>query len=487
MPDPCAGSLARNVAIRLGPIFLFLMSAGPLRADPAQSLIGTWGVPPDDTNRFVNGSYFSVYREESGALAADANLEPGQWHCGFHHTLSWNQAQQRFEWPDGGGGQQACWIKTAPAGQSLRLTIKCAYQCTDSAHEHALELERISDMHLHAPEGTGSLFCPSHNALRQALCSSAPLQDAVGRARKAAEKLREVGGDEKATEFYGDTKHALLPIIEACADTACLKSRIDAATNDMEASAAERQRTLAAERAASEAARIDLVETEDRNAWVGQRMLSNEKFVSTLSIEKCIASGCVASIDATTNYTFGYSQRRGGCEIDNVETAFTSTNAAFGYAVNTDEEHPEGNTPFANYCRIDLRRSTDGIVLATQGPGCGSRCENVAGEYALLQGTYATLQRPSFDCKAKDLSEYRWDEQLICLDAQLAARDRELETAYVQAKAKAKQAQRRALVKTQQDWIAQREQACERAERTNCLRSAYEARLRQLSVGFQEN
>src|SRR5436309_2154248 len=113
-------------------LWLFpLLFSGSLRADPPQGLIGTWGVPPDDTNQFVNGSYFSLFPDESGALVADAELHPGQWSCSFLHTLSWNDAQQRFEWPDGGGRSETCWIKTVPSGQSLRVTAKCAYQCTD--------------------------------------------------------------------------------------------------------------------------------------------------------------------------------------------------------------------------------------------------------------------------------------------------------------------------------------------------------------------
>lgn len=107
---------------------------------------------------------------------------------------------------------------------------------------------------------------------------------------------------------------------------------------------------------------------------------------------------------------------------------------------------------------------------------------NVAPQNELMEGSYTRPGHASYDCKRDGFEGLGWDEQMICLDEQLAAADRKLDETYRHALAHTRAGQRSALIREQRQWLEQRREECERdADIKACIREAYEKRSGQLA------
>ena len=469
--------------------------------DPTRSLAGTWGLPPDDANPYASGfgSYFFLVPDGSGQTQAQVSLYASGWDCRLDGPVTWNAERARFEWPNrsSGANEKVCWFSAEPLGERLKVAIRCSYQCTDPDNTHEQVLDRIAATRLEPPPGVTEMFCASHDALRQALCHRGPLHESVGQARQAAERLRVLGrgAAETATDsddWSANTKKALLRILAAChasgSEAACLKARVDDETRRMEAKVGETQRALAEERARSRAAETRIERNSDRLAWQGTWYQDNDELFTTLTIEQCAAEGCELSFSAETNYAFGctgdsdsgFQCRTGSCWLENAAFRFNGVSTAYGYVEpHSDDQNEAGAGPFANYCRFDLERGEGRVRLDLTGIGCRSLCTNAPVEP--LRGEYQLTEKPSFEC-GKDPSELAVDERTICLDAELAALDRDLAGAFAKAKAALKGGARDALLVSQRSFLKQR-RGCEAGEgHRQCLMAAYQGRLKEIAA-----
>ena len=484
---------------------LLLLTASPLVAggdDPTLRLAGTWGLPPDDANPYASGfgSYFLLIPDGSGQTQAKVFLYAKGWDCSQDGPVTWNAERARFEWPNASSNpkDKVCWFSAEPLGEQLKVAMRCSYQCTDSDNTHELVLDRIAETRLDPPPGVTAMFCSNHDALRQALCHPGPLQESVGRARQVAEQLRVLGrGDgERATDsddWGAHTKKALLRILAAChesgGDASCLKTRVDAEARQMEARVGETQRALAEEQARSRAAETRIERDADRRAWQGTWYQDNDELFTTLTIENCAAEGCDLSFSAETNSRFGctgepdtasFQCRTGSCWLENAPFRFTSASTAHGYVEPHGEDRNEADAgSFANYCRFELERGADRVRIDLTGIGCRSLCHSAPVEP--LRGEYRLPEKPSFDC-GDDPSELDVDERTICLDAELAALDRDLAQAFAKARSALKGAARDKLLVSQRTFLKQR-RACEAGEgHRACLLDAYRVRLKELGA-----
>ena len=149
---------------------------------------------------------------------------------------------------------------------------------------------------------------------------------------------------------------------------------------------------------------------------------------------------------------------------------------AFAYV-----EIPEGDRnqfgagEFANFCRMDLHLEGDAIDVALHGAGCYDGCTEVPTRP--LAGVYKPAGTPSFTCG--DVLSLGWIEQNVCLDADLAALDRQLAAAYGSARKQASARDAAALTTAQRDWRKQRED-CEAGKYYSCLKEKYQKRITEL-------
>jgi len=495
--------MQRDTPFRLAALAAFVICAGAARADGVpDTLYGSWGLPAADP---MHGSVVSIYDGARGQVQAEITLHGSDWSCSVFRSV-WNPARQRFDsgvdvqydavrqtlsWvadPDNPAGGR-CTLQATPSGDALDVPFTCARSCSGS---HSQRLQRLSKQHLIPPPRNDSseTFCASHDALMQALCTPGDLQQAVDDAHSATEKLQGLADpgdpDARDTRWGWDNAKTLLATVPSCEaestdPAACLRTIVDNATAERERKIAAYQQRLGAERAASDAARRTL-DANAAAAWSGERLLANERFVADLNLSDCDNVGCKAELSASTNYTFGYSQRRGSCIFESMTFAFTAPDRTYVYLEPERPDcYPQDAGPFVNYCRLDLTRRDDGITLALRGPGCRQRCFEVQGDAASLAGDYRAPQNPSFACAADSLPEMRWDEQAVCLDPGLAALDRTLASTYAHAREQLRGARRHAFVNFQQAWIAGRGERCEKVtDRRACLRAAYSERIAAL-------
>lgn len=469
---------------------------------PSSASDGTWGIHDEN---LTHASYLSLYNQGGHTVAEIDIGAPDAW-CDARQLVEdsvsqrWervgipverNEAEDRYEWianmTNDSSQAEVCWLSTKIEDEKLRATIHCPSICPRAK---PIVLDHIANTHLVPPRGFSERICVSHDLLQQQLCQPG-LRSTIERAKTASEKWHGLV-DSKAEEAKIDKRDldwnhetTLLNFIAGCrtkADPiACLSREIGAAADALQTEVDRQEQLLAGERAASEGRQVVLESVSKE--WEGRWFLSNPTFSSALTIDECRDSGCMASLDASTNYTFGEAHRHGYCEIDDVSIAFTSASDAFGYE-SEDHLHEHGffRDPFVNYCRMDLHRTTRGVDVSLRGVGCGWNCRDAAQQYELMEGGYRQVLQPSFECKRSDFEELGWDEQMICLDDELAGLDKKLAAAYRQALSRTSPAMRSAMIKEQQVWIKQRSEHCEReADAKACLRSAYESRLQQLA------
>ena len=84
-------------------VVLALALSPPSRAaaDERDALAGTWGLPPIDGKPGLTGSYFSLYRNEQGAVRARFSLNPSGWSCGADVDVTWNAGRRVSSGPTG--------------------------------------------------------------------------------------------------------------------------------------------------------------------------------------------------------------------------------------------------------------------------------------------------------------------------------------------------------------------------------------------------
>jgi uncharacterized protein YecT (DUF1311 family) len=471
------GPLTATVAM------IFALAPASRAADDQGALAGTWGLPPIDGKPGLTGSYFSLYRNEQGGMRARLSLNPGGWSCGADVDVTWNAGASRFEWPNRSKTEagQACWLAPVRLEDRLDLRVWCPYECTSGETTHTIALERIAGDHLVPPDHVVDTFCSSHDALRQELCRPGDLQQLVAEGNLAARQrgvLAEGNGD---VPFLPETDRELRAILDQCRAAAggraclaqALRTRRDAAAEAV----AARQKALAEERRQSEAAAVTLSSTETQ-AWEGTRHLVNDEMIGALALESCDAKGCTLAVEGETNYTFGYQARRGTCTLRENRMIFTGTDRGFAFVEPGEgERNAEGAGPFANFCRLDLARTQDGIRVALRGVGCVDGCNEA--RFMGLAGLYHSRAQPSFTCPP-ETGGLAWDEENLCLDPELAALDREMASAFAKAKAAAPGAGQAPLVRAQRAWITRRRTDCDADKRRTCLVEAYHKRLQEL-------
>ena len=495
----------RMPCLRFALLAALAIFADGARADEVPSeLFGSWGVPAAAGSR---GSFLGIYANANGQVQADINLDDAHWSCRVYNALwdatvqrwdpgvdvQWDAAAHALTWAadrDKPAGER-CSLRAVPDDGALDVTFTCARECSGA---HAQRLERLSaERLLPPPRSDDERFCASHDPLRQSLCRPGSLQQALERVRSATEQLHGLADandpDANDQRWGWDEMKTLQALLDHCAGTSdpadCVLRTVNDATAERERKIAAYQRRLGAERASSDAAR-NAIDAVDATPWNGRRQIANERFVADLMLENCNSAGCSGELGGATNYTFGYAERRGGCNMQELGFAFTAPDRAYAYvepyAGAAQEHYPQDATPFVNYCRIDLTRLDGGdIALALRGPGCANQCEETQGDFASLAGTYRTLQKPSFACDADRLIELHWDEQALCLEADLAALDRALAAAYAHTRDTLRGARLHAFVQFQQAWIAHRGETCEQAsDRLACLREAYLKRVNGL-------
>ena len=454
------------------------------RAADAQSAVGaTWGLPPIDGQPGVTGSYFFLHRTEKGGVRASVSLNPDGWSCGADVDITWNQDAMRFEWPNRSKTEagKACWLEASPLKDRLDLRIWCPYECTHGEVTHQISLEKIAADHLVPPEHVVDTFCSSHDALRQELCRPGDLQQLVAEGNLAARQrgvLAEGNGD---VPLLPETARELLAILDACraagGDRACLVQALRTRRDTAADAVAARQTALAEERRRSEAAAVTLTAPQTQ-AWEGARHLVNDEMIATLTLESCDAKGCALAVEGTTNYAFGYQERRGTCSLRYNRLTFTGEDRGFSYVDPAEtDRNADGAGPFANFCRIDLVRTADGFRVALRGVGCADGC--FEAHFPGLDGSYHARPQPSFTCPP-ETGNLAWDEENLCLDPELAGLDREMAAAFGKARTAVQGAAQTALVRAQRAWIGKRRTDCDADKRRTCLVEAYRNRLEEL-------
>jgi hypothetical protein len=451
------------------------------------ALSGTWGLPPEDGRVGLTGSFLAIAPNPDGSRHVDLDLNPAGWSCTLHADPSWNPETQRLEWLNRSTETpaQPCWLSGAPGADALDLAIWCPYNCTGD-DRHALRLERIATDVLSPPDNVVDTFCATHDRLRQEFCRPGALGDAIAEGNRAGRKLGVLGdGDENDhVPFLPETDKELLQALRTCAppagDRACLARALAARTEAAREAVETRQRFLASLRSADEKAAVSLPETAAL-AWAGDRSLVSDQQVAALSIKHCAPSGCEVDITGETNYTFGYQERRGDCTIFTAPLRFTDAARAVAWVEPRGEDaDAHGAGPFANFCRVELRREgDDDVAVGLLGTGCGAICMNA--QYPALRGVYHPHPRPSFAC-AENFWGMPWDEENVCLDPELAALDRDLAAAFAHAKAAAAPPAQKALVGAQRAWLKNRRDECDGGAvgRRTCLVAAYRRRLEEL-------
>ena len=462
---------------------LALSPASRAAADERDTLAGTWGLPPIDGKPGLTGSYFSLYQNELGGFRARLSLNPRGWSCGADVDVTWNAGASRFEWPNRSKTQasKACWLAASPLKDQLDLRVWCPYECTAGETTHEITLEHIAADRLLPPDHVVDTFCSSHEALRQELCRPGDLQQLVAEGNHAARQrgvLAEGNGD---VPFLPETDRDLLAILDQCRGAgngrACLTQALRTRRDTAADAVAARQKALAEERAQSEGAAATLTAPEAQ-AWEGAWHLVNDDMIAALTLESCDAKGCTLAVEGETNYSFGYERRRGSCSLHDNRLIFTGNDRGFSYVEPAEaDRNADGAGPFANFCRIDLARTADGVGVALRGAGCADGC--FQARFPGLAGSYHPRPRPSFTCPP-ETGDLAWDEENLCLDPELARLDREMAAAFGKAKAAAQGAARTPLVRGQRAWIAGRGTGCDADKRRTCLLEAYRKRLREL-------
>jgi uncharacterized protein YecT (DUF1311 family) len=479
--------LARPRATARGPLVavaaLLGLAATARGGDVLDGLGGTWGLPPIDGQPGLTGSYFSLQRMEDGGLRARLSLNPGDWSCGASTEVAWSPAAARFEWPNRSSAGAACWLRAAPVEEGLDLRIWCPYDCTSGDAPRQLSLERIAADRLSPPENVVDTFCSSHDALRQELCRPGELQQLIAAGNLEARRRGVLDEGKGDVPPLPETDRELRSILDAChaagAGLTCLRQALQRRRAAAAAALAARQQALAEERRRSEAAAVSLA-ADAAQAWQGAWSLVTDAMLGSLRLQSCDGTGCSLSVEGQTNYVFGYEERHGGCSLTGGRLIFTSEDRGFSY-LEPAARDAEGAGPFANFCRIDLSRTPDGFRVGLRGVGCSEGCLNA--QFPELAGEYHARPSPSFECPP-DTGQLPWDEENLCLDPGLAALDRELATAFAEARAAATGPARAALVDAQRAWIAARRSDCDGGQRRTCLARAYRTRLRELQARY---
>jgi uncharacterized protein YecT (DUF1311 family) len=464
-------------------VLALALSAWPAAADEGDTPSGTWGLPPIDGKPGLTGSYFSLYRDERGGFRAHLSLNPSGWSCGADVDVTWNAGASRFEWPNRSKthAAEACWLAASPVKDQLDLRVWCPYECTAGETTHQITLEHIAADRLLPPDHVVDTFCSSHEAMRQELCRPGDLQRLVAEGNHAARQRGVLADGDGDVPFLPETDRELLAILDQCRPagngrtclTQALRTRRDTAAEAV----AARQKALAEERGQSEAAAATLTAAEAQ-AWEGTRHLVNDEMIGALTLDSCDAKGCTLALEGETNYSFGYQGRRGSCSLRDNRLTFTGDDRGFSYVEPAEAgRNADGAGPFANFCRIDVARTADGIRLALRGAGCADGC--LEAPFTGLVGSYHARPQPSFTCPP-ETGELAWDEENLCLDPELARLDREMAAVFGKARAAAQGAAQRSLVRAQRAWIAARGTECDADKRRTCLVEMYRKRLREL-------
>ena len=200
--------------------------------------------------------------------------------------------------------------------------------------------------------------------------------------------------------------------------------------------------------------------------------------IGALTLESCDAKGCTLAVTGETISSLGYERRPRSCSLHDNRLTFTGHDLGFSYVEPAEaDRNADGAGPFANFCRIDLARTADGVRVALRGVGCADGC--FQARYSGLAGSYHPRPLPSFTCPS-ETGDLAWDEENLCLDPELARLDREMAAAFGKAKAAAQGAAQTSLVRAQRAWIARRGTDCDADKRRTCLVEAYRKRLREL-------
>jgi hypothetical protein len=449
-------------------------------AELVTQLSGIWGLPPVDRQVGLTGSIFALDRDEAGRLRLNLMFEPRGWSCSAkNEPVTWNDALARFEWPNRSKrrSNEDCWLASTPRGNALDVRMFCPYTCTKD-EVNTITLQRMADRRLTPPAGVVDTFCSSPDPLRQAFCTPGPLQDRIAETDHLADQLTVLDDDLATTAGRPDTDDVLLDLLDACkagGSVTCLDERLAARNDALRSRIRERQNMLAREQQASQAKVIAVPGGSLPAAWKGTRHHVTDDFLPSLSIESCAGDSCTVTIEGETNYTFGYSERRGFCSMS-ADMFFTSAADAFAYVdIPESDRNRFGAGEFANFCRIDLHLTGNAIDVALHGAGCYDGCTEVPTRP--LAGVYKPAGTPSFTCG--DVSSLGWIEQNVCLDADLAALDRQLAAAYASARKQVSQRDAAAIATAQRNWLKERED-CEAGKHYSCLKEKYHKRITEL-------
>jgi len=365
-----------------------------------------------------------------------------------------------------------------PRDAAADVRLFCPHACT-RPEVNAITLARLTATRLTPPVDVVSTFCASADPLRQALCTPGRIQDAVAERVTLADQVRVLDDGLDKSSLEPDPEIALLDLLAQCkaaGTTACLEERLSARTRGLQARVRARQALLAREKEASEAKAIPVPGSKLPDPWSGTRFHVTDRLLPWLTFGDCEDKSCAVTLEGEANYSFGYTERRGFCSID-FDAFFTSATEAFGYVdVYDDDRNEAGAGEFANFCRVDLRRDGANVQVSLRGTGCAANCHEVADPD--LSGLYKLAGTPSFAC-GDDLSSLGWIEQNLCMDADLAALDREMATAYAAARKRAARQDAAALTASQRTWLAERE-SCNADRRYSCLKEKYQERIAAL-------
>jgi uncharacterized protein YecT (DUF1311 family) len=156
----------------------------------------------------------------------------------------------------------------------------------------------------------------------------------------------------------------------------------------------------------------------------------------------------------------------------------TADDAAFGYVDMAESDRDQwGAGPFANFCRVDVKRVADGFDVALRGAGCQEWCSDA--HFQPLAGRYGEMGSPSFACT--DPESLPWDEKIVCLDAALATLDREMAAAFSRARKAAAPTAAKTLAASQRAWLQERREQCNSDRRYSCVKELYQQRLAELA------
>lgn len=460
------------------------------QGDPLAPLGGTWGQPPIDGKPGLTGSIFTAYRDSNGASRINLIFAPPSgWTCRLTDQLvTWNEAERRFEWPNQSTRVKApsCWIQADPHGDALDVRLFCPYSCTRAAEVNPLQLTRMAATRLVAPTAVVETFCSSPDPLRHALCTPGPVQERIDEGDRLARQIEVLddGLDRKPVER--DTERTLLEILNRChaanRDQTCISAELRARIERLKLNVSTRQLALDTGQKLSDSSAIALSGGRAPAGWDRPRRLVTDEVIGSLEIADCNNDSCTAALTSETNYTFGAAGRQGSCSID-APVKFTSTDAAFGYVEIADSDRNEaGAGRFANFCRIDLKRSGGTITVALRGTGCQEWCSE--SQFAALAGTYKEPVAPSFTCT--DVDSLSWDEKIVCLDPALATLDREMAAAFAKARASASGSAASALASSQRAWLKERRETCDADHRYSCVKELYQRRIGELTGALKK-